>query len=179
MSLGTLAMILGVAMTGPLTRRFEKRDLMIALTVSSAALSGLFFFLAPDQFWLMVTVNCVAAVVSGPIAPLVFAMNADCADYGEWRSGRRTTGLIYSGGGFAAKMGLAVGAGLAGYILSLFGFVANQPQTDTALLGIRLMFSLVPAVLSLVGAAAILFYRLDRDQVERIEADLAQRHAGG
>ncbi len=176
MSLGTLAMILGVAMTGPLTRRFEKRDLMIALTVLSAALSGLFFFLAPDQFWLMVAVNCVAAVVSGPIAPLVFAMNADCADYGEWRSGRRTTGLIYSGGGFAAKMGLAVGAGLAGYILSLFGFVANQPQTDTALLGIRLMFSLVPAVLSLVGAAAILFYRLDRDQVERIETDLARRH---
>ena len=178
MSLGTLAMILGVAMTRPLTRRFEKRQLMIVLTVLSAVLSGVFFFLTPEQFWLMVFLNCLAAIIAGPLAPLVFAMNADCADYGEWRSGRRTTGLIYSGGGFAAKMGLAVGAGLAGYILSLFGFVANQPQTETALLGIRLMFSLVPAALSLVGAAAIVFYRLDRAQVERIEQELAERHAG-
>ena len=177
MSLGTLSMILGVALTGPLTRRFEKRTLMIVLTATSALLSASFFFIAPDRFWLMVAVNCLAAVVSGPVAPLVFAMNADCADYGEWRSGRRTTALIYSGGGLAAKLGLAVGAGLAGYILALFGFVANQPQTETALLGIRLMFSLVPAGLALVGAAAIVFYRLDRRQTATIEADLAERHA--
>ena len=177
LSLGTLSMILGVTLTRALTLRFEKRNLMIALTVLSAGISSLFFFLPPDQFWPMVALNCLGTVVAGPLAPLVFAMNADCADYGEWRSGRRTTGLIYSGGGFAAKMGLAVGAGLAGYILALFGFIANQPQTETALFGIRLMFTLIPSVMSLLGAAAILFYRLDRAQLERIEADLAKRRA--
>ena len=40
--------------------------------------------------------NSGAIFIAGPLAPLVFAMNADCADYGEWRSGRRTTGLMYS-----------------------------------------------------------------------------------
>ncbi len=175
LSLGTLSVIAGVTLTRPLTQRFEKRNLMIALTALSAVISGLFFFLPPDQFLLMVAVNCVASFISGPLAPLVFAMNADCADYGEWRSGRRTTGLIYSGGGFAAKLGLAVGAGLAGFILALFGFEANQEQSESALLGIRLMFTFFPAALSLLGAAAILFYRLDRALVSRIEHELAER----
>ena len=178
LSLGTFSLILGVTFTRFLTQRFEKQHLMIALTVLSTALSGFFFFLAPDQYGWMLALNCLGNFIAGPLAPLVFAMNADCADYGEWRSGRRTTALIYSGGGFAAKMGLAVGAGLAGYILALFGFVANQPQTETAILGIRLMFTLFPAALSLIGAAAILFYRLDRAKVAAIEADLAQRRSG-
>ena len=179
MSLGTLALILGVTLTRPLTRRFEKQHLMIALTVLSTLTSVLFFFLAPDQYPAMLALNCLGSLIAGPLAPLVFAMNADCADYGEWRSHRRTTGLIYSGGGFAAKLGLAVGAGLAGYILALFGFVANQPQTETALLGIRLMFTLFPAFLSLLGAAAILFYRLDSTLVARIETELAERRRSG
>ena len=177
LSLGTFSLILGVTFTRFLTQRFEKQHLMIALTVLSTALSGLFFFLAPEQYGWMLALNCLGNFIAGPLAPLVFAMNADCADYGEWRSGRRTTALIYSGGGFAAKMGLAVGAGLAGYILALFGFVANQPQTETAILGIRLMFTLFPAALSLIGTAAILFYRLDRAKVAAIEADLAQRRS--
>ena len=175
LSLGTFALILGVTTTRALSQRFEKQHLMIALTVLSTVISASFFFLPPEQFWLMVALNCLGNFFAGPLAPLLFAMNADCADYGEWRSGRRTTALIYSGGGFAAKMGLAVGAGLSGYILALFGFVANQPQTETAMLGIRLMFTLFPAALSLLGAAAILFYRLDRAQVQAIESDLAQR----
>ena len=178
LSLSTLAMVLGVTLTRPLTRRFEKQHLMIALTVLSALASSLFFFMPPDAFLPMVALNCLGSFIAGPLAPLVFAMNADCADYGEWRSGRRTTGLIYSGGGFAAKLGLAVGAGLSGYILALFGFIANQPQTETALLGIRLMFTLFPAALSLMGAAAILFYRLDHALVSRIEVELAQRRSG-
>ena len=175
MSLGTIAMVIGVTLTRPLTQRFEKQHLMIALTAASAVINGLFFFIPADQYWLMVAINCLATLISGPLPPLVFAMNADCADYGEWKSGRRTTALIYSGGGFAAKLGLAVGAGLAGYILALFGFIANQPQTETALLGIRLMFTAFPAVLSLIAAAAILFYRLDNALVSRIESELAQR----
>ena len=179
LSSGTMAMILGVTLTRPLTRHFEKRHLMIVLTVLSAVTSSLFFFLSPDQYLLMIALNCLGSFIAGPLAPLVFAMNADCADYGEWKSGRRTTGLIYSGGGFAAKLGLAVGAGLAGYILALFGFIANEPQTETALLGIRLMITVFPAVLSLLGAVAILFYRLDRSLVARIETELEERRRAG
>lgn len=175
MSLGTIALILGVLMTRRLTRRFENRTLIIVLNLINAAISGLFIFIPPEMFWLMVSLYCLGQFIAGPLAPLVFAMNADCADYGEWKTGRRTTGLVFSGSGFAAKMGLAVGAGLAGFILALFGFVANEAQTGTSLFGIQLMVSLIPAVISLISVAAILLYRLDRASMNRIELELEQR----
>jgi GPH family glycoside/pentoside/hexuronide:cation symporter len=63
---------------------------------------------------------------------------------------------------------------LSGYILALYGFVANQDQTEDALLGIRLMFTIFPAVLSILATIAVWFYRIDRATLGRIESDLAE-----
>jgi GPH family glycoside/pentoside/hexuronide:cation symporter len=176
LSLGLIAMILGIALTKTLCDRFEKRSLLIFLTLLNAVSMAVFYVIPPDQYWLMVAINCLGAFVIGPTPALVWAMYADCADYGEWKTGRRTTALIFSTVQFAQKLGLAVGAGLAGIFLSMFGFVANEAQSDSAMAGIRFLFSILPAILAVLGAIAILFYRLDRETVAKIEADLQQRH---
>lgn len=175
MSTGLFAMIAGVALTKPLIQRFEKRSLMIVLTILNAIFMVGFFFIPPEQYALMVIVNCLGTLIVGPTPALVWAMYADTADYGEWKTGRRTTALIFSGVQFAQKMGLAVGAGLSGYILSFFGFIANQDQTDSAMMGIRLMFCVFPAVLAILSAVSILFYRIDSKLVAKIEVELQQR----
>jgi GPH family glycoside/pentoside/hexuronide:cation symporter len=177
MSSGLMAMVVGITLTKTLCDRFEKRSLLIALTILNAISMAIFYVIPPDQYWLMVAVNCLGSFVIGPTPALVWAMYADCADYGEWKTGRRTTALVFSTVQFAQKLGLAVGAGLAGILLSMFGFVANEVQTDTAMAGIRFLFSILPAILAVLGAIAILFYRLDRKTVEKIECDLLERHA--
>jgi GPH family glycoside/pentoside/hexuronide:cation symporter len=126
----------------------------------------------------MLAVNIASMLVVGPTPAIVWSMYADCADYGEWKRGRRTTGLVFSGALFAQKSGLAIGAGLAGWILGLFGFVANATQDDTSLLGIRLMFSVVPALLTLLAASALLFYPLRAKEIARMERELASRRSG-
>ena len=175
LSLTMFALIGGVMLTQPLCRLFDKRHLMIALTLGNAAAMASFFYIPADHFWLMVAVGSVGQILAGPTVALVWSMYADCADYGEWKTGRRTTGLVFSGALFAQKMGLAVGAGLAGYVLALFGFIANQAQSDTSMVGIRLMFSFFPATLAVLSAFAIFFYRISRDKVELIERELAER----
>jgi len=175
MSSGLFAMIAGVALTKPLSQRFEKRSLMIVLTILNAIFMAGFFLIPPEQYGLMVIVNCVGTLIVGPTPALVWAMYADTADYGEWKTGRRTTALIFSGVQFAQKMGLAVGAGLSGYILSFFGFIANQEQTDSAMMGIRLMFCVFPAALAILSAVSILFYRIDSNLVAKMEAELQER----
>ena len=177
MSLGLLAMIVGIAMTKSLSERFEKRSLMIVLTLLNALSMALFYVTPPDQYWLMVAINCAGSLVIGPTPALVWSMYADCADYGEWKSGHRITGLTFSTLQFAQKFGLAVGAGLAGYILALFGFVANEVQTETSLTGIRFMFSVVPAVLAIAGAISILFYRIDSARIQVMERELRLNRA--
>lgn len=176
MSLGLFAMVGGIAFTRVLAGRFGKRKLMIVLTLLNAISMAVFFIIPPDQYWLMVIVNMIGTFIVGPTPALVWAMYADTADYGEWKSGRRTTGLVFSALQFAQKMGLAVGAGLSGIILSLFGFIANEVQTETSIYGIRLMFSIFPALLAASSAAVIFFYPLSEEKVMTIEAELRQRH---
>lgn len=177
MSLGLMAMIVGIALTKTLAERFEKRTLLIILTLLNSVAMAAFYVTPPDQYWLMVAINCIGAFLIGPTPALVWAMYADTADYGEWKSGRRTTALIFSSLQFAQKMGLAVGAGLAGVILGMFGFIANEVQTESSLSGIRFLFSVMPAALALAGAAAIFFYRIDSATVRQFEKELATRHS--
>ncbi len=175
MSLGTFAFIAGVGTTRFLNRHFDKRTLLIIVNLLGAALAVPFFFIPPDQYWLLVAFGCFSSFIAGPAPALVFAMYADCADYGEHQTGRRTTGLIYSAGGFAAKFGLAIGAGVSGFLLAGVGFVANAEQSETAMLGIRLMYTVYPAVLLVLGTVALFFYRLTDKQVIEIENELAER----
>ncbi|MDX1506963.1 MAG: MFS transporter [Woeseiaceae bacterium] len=177
MSLGLFAMIIGTAMTSTLCRYFEKRALLITLTILNAVSMALFYVTPPDQYGLMVAINCIGTLLIGPTPALVWSMYTDTADYGEWKTGRRITGLTFSSLQFAQKLGLAVGAGLAGIILGGFGFVANQAQTPESLAGIRFLFSIAPALLALAGAAAILFYPINSRTIEVMERELKERHA--
>jgi GPH family glycoside/pentoside/hexuronide:cation symporter len=176
LSLSTFGMLAGIMMTQTLCRHFEKRTLMIGLTLANGVAMAVFYAIPPEQYWLMVVISFIGALMAGPTPALVWSMYADCADYGEWKSGRRITGLVFSASQFAQKLGLAIGAGLSGYILSLFGFVANEVQSETSLAGIRLMFSIFPAVLAALSAFSIVFYRLDATKIRRIEHDLWERH---
>jgi GPH family glycoside/pentoside/hexuronide:cation symporter len=178
LSLGTLAMLIGVTFTKFLSERFDKRRLMIVLSTLNALSMAVFFFIPADQYWLMVAINSLGMLIAGPTPALVWSMYADTADYGEWKTGRRTTALIFSTVQFSHKFGLAVGAGLAGIMLSWFGFVANEIQTESAITGIRFMFSVVPAAFALMGVAAIYFYKIDSTLVATIEQDLLERRAG-
>jgi len=172
---GGLAMLIGTLFTKPLTERFDKRTLMIWLT----ALNGIFmvglFFIQPDQYWPMIIIGMIGTLIVGPTPAIVWSMYADVADYGEWKFGRRTTGLVFSGLLFSQKMGLALGAGLAGWILGWFGYVENQAQSAESLLGIRMIYSVFPGVLTLLAAVAMFFYTLSDQRVREINDELAER----
>ena len=170
---GMLALIVGVACTSFLTKYFEKKPLLIALSAGNAACSLALFFVPPESFALMMAINILASLLSGPTAPLVWAMYADVADYGTWKFGRRTTGLVFSASMFAQKFGLAIGAGLSGWMLGMFGYVANVEQTDTALMGIRLLFTVFPATVAILNVLVLLLYTLSDTQVREIEKALA------
>ena len=173
MTIGMLALIVGVACTNWLTDRFEKKPLLIGLSAGNALCSIALFFVPPDQFATMMTVNILGSLFAGPTAPLVWAMYADVADYGTWRFGRRTTGLVFSASMFAQKFGLTIGAGLSGWLLAFFGYVANVEQSDTALTGIRLLFTLIPAGVAVLNILVLLFYSLTDAQVRVMEKELA------
>lgn len=173
---GSVGMLIGTFLTTPLTNRFDKRRLMIWLTGLNGIFISALFFIQPHHYWEMIIFGTIGTIIVGPTPAIVWSMYADCADYGEWRFGKRTTGLIFSGLLFSQKMGLAIGAGLSGWILGWFGYNgALEAQADNTLFGIRMMFSVFPGILTIGAAIAMTFYTLTDEKVEKIDRELAER----
>jgi len=97
-------------------------------------------------------------------------MYTDCAAYSEFKSGKLLAGLVVAASMFSLKLGSAIGGALPGYILAGLGFVANEAQSEDVIQGIRVMFSLAPAAFFLLGGLAMLFYKIDRKQLNEIES---------
>ncbi len=177
LSSGSLAFILGVAFTGAAGRLLGKRNAVMFLTAINGLAILSFFFIPKDAWGLMFAVNLVSNLIAGPTPGLVWALYTDVADYGEWKFGRRATGLVFSAAMFAQKVGLTIGGAASGWMLELFGFVPNAAQSDEALLGIRLMFAVLPGSLALLNAMILLAYPLTQAQTESMQAELQARRA--
>ncbi len=174
-SCGLIGQLLGALMTPGLTARFEKHHLMIGMNLVHVVLLCLCYVIPPDQFAALVVLHSLGILTFGVIITLLFSMYTDCAEYGEWRTGTHSAGLVVSASMFSLKLGAAVGGAMPGFILAWYGFVANQPQTEIAISGIRLMFSGLPAVFFLAAAVLMCFYRINRNTLSRMESALAQR----
>jgi GPH family glycoside/pentoside/hexuronide:cation symporter len=176
---GTIAAIFGVMLTGPLTRLIGgKKRLYIAVMAAGSVLVSLFYVVPPSNIPLVFALNVATGVVMGPQAPLVWAMYADTADYSEWKTGRRATGLIFAAATFALKLGAAFAGWTTGQLLTHFGYAANQVQTADSLRGIVFLMSVVPGALGLIAAGTANFYKLGDEVMQEIESDLFARKSG-
>jgi GPH family glycoside/pentoside/hexuronide:cation symporter len=175
---GTVGMIAGVLVTTPCTRRFGKKPLIVGITLASAALELAFYVLPPGNLAVLVSVNVVWSILAGATPVLLFAMYADVADYYEWKFERRATGLVISGIMFAIKAGIAIGGFLTLTLLAVFHYVPNQAQAPETVTGIKLLFSVIPGVLSLVYGSILMLYPIDEPLLQRIETDLKARKSG-
>jgi Na+/melibiose symporter-like transporter len=78
---------------------------------------------------------------------------ADVDDYGEWKTGKRITGISFSGNLFFLKVGLAVAGAMVGFLLSWYGYDAGaKAQSASAINGIMLLFTVIPGVGYLITA---------------------------
>jgi glycoside/pentoside/hexuronide:cation symporter, GPH family len=177
LSSGMLAQVVGTMVLGFLARRVDKKYAAAGLCAVTGLCFMTFYFVPKDRFDLLLVVNVIAFLCMGPTSALTWALYGDVADYGEWKFGRRSTGLIFSASLFAIKTGNVVGGFLLPLFLAYFGYVKNTEQTPKALLGIALAFSLVPGFIALLKAGALLIYPLNQKRVTQIERELAARRA--
>lgn len=173
--IGTVALIVALPFSKPLAKKFGNRNVFIA----SSIISGLFFiaiYLPNAHNTITIYIlNIFAKMAYAPAVPLLWTMIADSADYGEWKTGRRATGLYFSAAVFAQKAGWGIGAALVGVILSMFNYVANEVQTDTSITGIKLLVSVIPGVLYMSCAIFMYFYNIDARTTDLIKKELDAR----
>ena len=175
----TFASILGSVLVNPLSKRFDTVKFYYYTNLVLAALSVMMWLLPTGPAWqtLWLAVILGNGVILGFTLPLHFSLMAFADDYGEWKTGVRSSGMNFAFNLFCIKLAWASSA----VIISLvFVFVAYQPgagnQTPASLQGITAMETLLPALFHLLLAFAIRACKLNNPMMARIATDLRQRH---
>jgi glycoside/pentoside/hexuronide:cation symporter, GPH family len=174
---GQAASIAGVVAAAALAPRFPKRAMFIACFVASAGAAAAYFLIPPKAVEALFVAELLGSCAGAPLPVLLWSMYADTADYGEWKTGRRTTGLVFSASTMGQKIGWALGPFVAFKLLSHVGFVANvepSPDVRSSLVG---LVSLGPAACAVVSLLFFAFYPLTEQRMRQIGAELDARRS--
>lgn len=172
-----IAASIGAALTPVMTRFVDKKRLMIILMSLTTVFSCGFFFIPKDQVALMYALQVAMGFVLGPKSPLAFSMYADTADYNEWRTGRRATGMTFAAATFSQKLGTAVAVAVIGAIFTALGYVPNATQSAGSQEGIVWLMSFIPAFFALLAVVCMFFYNLDGKKLAQVQSELLARKA--
>ena len=127
----------------------------------------------------MLVFQVLISIFTGVISPLVWSMYADVADYSEYKDGTASTGLIFSSASMAQKFGGAFGGAAVMWMLAGFGYdtTAGAVQTETAINGLRILMSWIPAAVAAISIFVVWFYPLTKKKMEDVQVELAAKRA--
>ncbi|MDD2304885.1 MAG: MFS transporter [Prolixibacteraceae bacterium] len=171
--LGQAANIVGVVLAIPVSNWLGKKNTFLSAMLLATVFSFYFYFIDKNNTTLIFVMQFLISICAGITFPLIWSMYADAADYSEWKTKRRATGLVFSASSMSQKFGWTIGGALVGWLLGFYGFQANVAQTETAQNGIRMMLSFYPAIGTLLGVGFMLIYPLSEKKMEQISGDLA------
>ena len=175
---GALVQFFGVILLSSfLANRYGKKRVFIICLTLTAIFTALFYFPNETDIETMFALNFLKSLAYAPTVPLLWAMIADVADHSEYVNYRRATGFVFAGVVFALKAGLGIGGAILGFLLSGFGYVsgAGTAQTESAIHGIILSSSLIPAATFFIGVLALYFYPITKAYNEKMQAELTER----
>ncbi|MFA9389635.1 MAG: MFS transporter [Prolixibacteraceae bacterium] len=173
--IGQAANILGVVMAKPVSAAIGKRKTFMYAMIGAALFSSLFFFLGKGDVLLIYVLQVFVSFCAGIIFPLLWSMYADSADWSEWKTGRRATGLVFSASSMTQKLGWTLGGAVTLWLLAAYGFKANVDQNPETIKGIKYMLSFLPAAAALCSGIFIYFYQLSDAKMKIISAELEER----
>lgn len=176
--LGALVQFLGIILLSQfLANKYGKKHTFIVCLFLTALFTAMFYLPSPVDISFIFGLCLLKSLVYAPTIPLLWAMIGDVADHVEYINHRRATGFCFSGMSFALLAGLGIGGALAGAVLSCFGYVSgqNDVQSPTAMEGIRLVSSIIPAILFGIGIIALLFYPISKSYNKKMQSVLAAR----
>ncbi len=174
-SLSMIFSILGVVCVKWFVDRYGKIKTFILSLSFGAGTMLPYYFLTPESLWLIMVMKIISSFALGPISVILWAMYADTADYSEWKTKRRATGLVFSASTMSQKIAWALGTAISGWLLTAIGFEPNVDQSEQVITGIKALMSTIPATAGVLSIIMILFYKLDRKKMNKIEEELQLR----
>lgn len=173
---GTFCQMIGAGFASSLTKKLGKVPAYILVQSIIVVGSIALYFVSSSNLYAIFILFGVVNFFVQMGAPILFTMAADTVEYGELKTGRRVTGLVFSGALFALKLGVAVGGWLIGLILTYYGYDGKaEAQSPEAIQGIVLSLTLFPAIGHFLLIPIVSFYKLNKKRCDEIRAELDQK----
>ena len=167
-------MIIGVWLVPALAERFGKAGaIRLGAYLTIFACLG-FYFTAYNQVAWIYFWGCLVALGGTPVAVLGWAMIPDTVEYAQHKQGVRADGAIYSTASFFQKVAKTVGGASVMFVLGLAGYQANQAQSESALVAIHGVLTLLPIVIMLVLIGLTYLYKLDKASYGSLTAEMSE-----
>jgi GPH family glycoside/pentoside/hexuronide:cation symporter len=174
--INTITIIVVIMLSVSFARRFGKKAVAVAGFGLSAVNAFAIYLLPPDAVNGMVLLTIVGAAVYAPTIPLIWAIYADVADYSEWKTGRRFTGIVFATIGFTLKTGLALGSFSFLWIMAgFFHYDTKFPDDPAAVAGFRATTGLVVGILFVLCTVLLCTYKLNKQATIQMADELAER----
>ncbi|MBM6615462.1 MFS transporter [Desemzia sp. RIT804] len=174
--LSLVAIIPSVLFATPIVEKFGKKNVALFGTAGFALFEFINYFFTGEETISFLIVNFLSYVFLGFANTVAFAFVSDVVDYSHLKNGNRTEGIIYSGYSFVRKVAQGFAGFIPGVALTAIGYVANQPQSVETLSGMRSVYFLFPAVLSVASAIIfLLFYKLTDERHAKVIQELSDK----
>lgn len=168
-----IAQIVTMFIVAFFVKKLGKRNVMIIGCILNIV--GFGFMLLTDNYFIIMLCSVLRGVASACMGATMWAMVSDTIDYGEWKTGYRTEGLINSACSFGYKIGNGLGSAILGGIIAVGGYVDTADvQTAGAEFSVKLAFAIIPIVIYVVIILLLQGYKLDKE-FDGIISDLEKR----
>ena len=145
-------------------------------------IGGVALFFAPGNLlWLVLLALAIKGIGASLINTVMFGLEADTVEYGEWRTGRRSEGATYALFSFTRKVTQSIGGALGAWALAIGAYVAasaanpNPVQPASAIIAIKATIGLVPAVAALIAMLIFIKYPLNDKRFAEIRDETEAR----
>lgn len=184
---GTVIGFAAYLMIAPMKKRFNNKQIVIAMTVVCGILPAITFLLGYGHMKsmavmvpLLMVQGALNALFNGARMVVPTEMIGDTVDYMEWKTGKRSEGMSFSILTFISKFTGAMSRSLGTALLTAIGYVTSStdaivPQSMATQQKIFAMYTIIPGLLGIIGIIPLFFYDLVGDKQKKILSELAAR----
>lgn len=111
---------------------------------------------------LLIVGTVIRALGAGPVISGIFALIPDVVNYGEWKFGTRSEGLISSAQSIGSKVGIGLGSALTGWILAAVHYNPKEAPTKAVIEAIKFDFTWLGVIISAIILVIVLFMNVEK-----------------
>lgn len=166
---GLVPLIIGVPLMGPIIKKFGKRNASLAGILLGIP-GSLLILIDPTNIYIIYACVVLRALATVPLMAAMNAMLADTIDYGEWKSGIRSEGLVFSASSFGMKVGAGLSSAMVGWFLA-FGHYNGKlaEQSASTLSTIVHTYTWIPLILTIIQFILLYAYTLDKKHADIVD----------